>query len=852
MGHPALASAKVSGQRRRRLEACSEVAATTDDEIFTEEVMVHPMGPSHKMVHFHFKQSAPILRHHATFPRTISRLAAAIPFEEVQLFFTHGRWFDNMWGESLWPVKPGGMELSVRFPASVSGLASHWVDLTHALSGQFCASINLLSDLESVAVRRHYSNASSLQGSHRIEELYASMPKEAVCAENLTPWAKLLPCQDNAGLASLLKNRQTLYSARYHSMGTRIQVMRNSTGGLDIIHLTQTLTLVIPHPAKSKGPGELPPHEPSLPTLMHASLADSCPIAQISRFYMPLVEPGRPVDAADGVVVLPTRLWVTASAHGGTTEAHTNELLNELRYEVLDLEAVLARGGPEAMLMVHFTGSTTASRGALPKPRTTVQRYLTGQGNLRGRMVLDMRINLTDLTDLTDLGAASCPGFNRPDSVGTVCIFQVVPWFVRLWLHTLTLTVNSEVSVSENCHVASDGVRLWLHTLTLTVNSEVTPLEDLLVSKSIKPAVDRHSSLSLELCFHVPAPSTREGQIVDGCLSPPALHTWSLIVDFTKSFLTVTEHPPDAHRGFDVPAAVITTSLLGASQRVDKGIRWQSSGGQDVVEISPMLFALGRPLPEAVNNMGLLVQLATPDFSMPFNALCLTYTRRPLPEAVNSMGLLVQLATPDFSLPFNALCLTSTVLAVYADEGRPLPEAVYSVGLLVQLATPDFSMPFNALCLTSTVLAVYVDAGQPPPEVVYSMGLLVQLATPDFSMPYNALCLTYTRRPLPEVVYSMGLLVQLATPDFSMPYNVICLTSTVLAVYVGATMNTLMKRSKGAADAKSKTTKASPKAKAMKAVLFVLLLGILFVLIDPDTKGYLKELMEGEGGKGVP
>ena len=34
----------------------------------------------------------------------------------------------------------------------------------------------------------------------------------------------------------------------------------------------------------------------------------------------------------------------------------------------------------------------------------------------------------------------------------------------------------------------------------------------------------------------------------------------------------------------------------------------------------------------------------------------------------------------------------------------------------------------------------------------------------------------------------------MATPDISMPYNVICLTCTVLAVYVGAMLNSLIKR----------------------------------------------------------
>lgn len=42
--------------------------------------------------------------------------------------------------------------------------------------------------------------------------LLAALPKEPLCTENLTPWLKLMPCGDAAGLASLL-HRPTIYGA---------------------------------------------------------------------------------------------------------------------------------------------------------------------------------------------------------------------------------------------------------------------------------------------------------------------------------------------------------------------------------------------------------------------------------------------------------------------------------------------------------------------------------------------------------------------------------------------------------------------------------------------------------------
>ena len=43
--------------------------------------------------------------------------------------------------------------------------------------------------------------------------LLAWLPKEPVCTENLTPWLKLLPCRDEAGLAQLLGSRGSVFSA---------------------------------------------------------------------------------------------------------------------------------------------------------------------------------------------------------------------------------------------------------------------------------------------------------------------------------------------------------------------------------------------------------------------------------------------------------------------------------------------------------------------------------------------------------------------------------------------------------------------------------------------------------------
>lgn len=67
-------------------------------------------------------------------------------------------------------------------------------------------------------------------------------------------------------------------------------------------------------------------------------------------------------------------------------------------------------------------------------------------------------------------------------------------------------------------------------------------------------------------------------------------------MDVTKAFLRYTEHQPDAQRGWDLPAAVFTPRDTNKDLAVD-----------------------GR-----IYTSTLLVDLATPDFSMPYNVIIFT------------------------------------------------------------------------------------------------------------------------------------------------------------------------------------------------------------------------------------
>lgn len=105
--------------------------------------------------------------------------------------------------------------------------------------------------------------------------------------------------------------------------------------------------------------------------------------------------------------------------------------------------------------------------------------------------------------------------------------------------------------------------------MRLTDDARRSPLLNL----SYSPSIARKRPFRLEALLRVPPSSTL-----------------TLEMRYDKAFLRYEEHPPDAHRGFDVAPAVLL----------------QLDGG-----------AQGRGVKRIYTSPG-LVELAVPDFSMPY------------------------------------------------------------------------------------------------------------------------------------------------------------------------------------------------------------------------------------------
>jgi len=117
----------------------------------------------------------------------------------------------------------------------------------------------------------------------------------------------------------------------------------------------------------------------------------------------------------------------------------------------------------------------------------------------------------------------------------------------------------------------------------ILTNKYCTMLTDDLVSKISYIPTKGHSPSLLEAVLVLPANSVTQ-----------------LTMEFSKSFIAYTEHPPDAERGWDLPAAVISYEETRENE--------------------------GDTRERRIYTKNLLINLPTPDFSMPYNVIIMTST----------------------------------------------------------------------------------------------------------------------------------------------------------------------------------------------------------------------------------
>ncbi|KAG6976687.1 hypothetical protein JG688_00001093 [Phytophthora aleatoria] len=176
----------------------------------------------------------------------------------------------------------------------------------------------------------------------------------------------------------------------------------------------------------------------------------------------------------------------------------------------------------------------------------SAHRFVTGYGQIRGGIAVQLKNN-------------------HPTCGMHVTYHDVIPWYLRVFFHTFRATVDGSEEKAHELIQAFDFVPAELR--------------------------GRPNQLRLE-----------------AFLPPNTTLVFSLQME--KAFLRLSEHPPDANRGFDIASGVATFDVLDNGEK-------SSTCGKEAVSPSFTTTLFTEPL---------LVPLPTPDFSMPYNVITMTST----------------------------------------------------------------------------------------------------------------------------------------------------------------------------------------------------------------------------------
>ncbi|KAJ1853170.1 Subunit of the glycosylphosphatidylinositol transamidase complex-like protein [Coemansia sp. RSA 1822] len=482
----------------------SKAPAGTTAEMFSEDLTIAMLADGRVLLHFDFEMHGP--------QATNSSLHSygLLPRQIGEIAQRYGvselqlAFTQGTWREARWGVPPAAQGIGAEVIAQLADDAdadAQWSGLTNALSGVFCASLNFVGTESTTSPRLAFAHTQR-GGALR----HGFLPRENVCTENLTPWIKQLPCQAQSGVAALL-NPHRLFNMHFLSVALAL----NSDA--DTLRYRQTLSVVVDAPANDRSW--------ALSALVGRALAAPCPVA--TRSSVRVVAPA-------AVQVAPP---ADSTHSAGTSVTHLFDLQ---RRRVDDIEFTFSAE-------FDVEPKDWATTNDTPVPAIAAHRHITGHGSSGGIETVIV---------------------NHRDALVTVAYFDAVPWYLRMYAHTLSVRATD-----------ANG-----HTAQLAPNQIM-----------FTPAVDRGRPAVLELELELP-PQSRT----------------VLRYDFDKGFLKYSEHPPDANRGFTIAPAIVSYSLAPSDTA------------------RPLACTPGTVCAVRVYTEPALASLPTPDFSMPYNVITFTCT----------------------------------------------------------------------------------------------------------------------------------------------------------------------------------------------------------------------------------
>ncbi|KAH3672245.1 hypothetical protein WICMUC_004340 [Wickerhamomyces mucosus] len=467
---------------------------------YSEELKIRPLPKNHLLTSFDFQiASDPVdfsssldYINYKLFPRSITPLIEKTKTRELHLRFGQGWWDSDNWGElPNHGINSGGIGVeiwaSIEAKTKEDAFAS-WISLTNSLSGLFCASMNFIDGSKTIYPVRSFNSSEEIplfDPENNIYLIKAALPSEPVCTENLTPFIKFLPTRGKTGLSSLLDGHR-VFESEWHMMSIDIKTECNIYDGLCQYKLDQKIDSVVDISRilrRKKNPIPKPVEGSELicdPTKPHDAF-QCFPLDNPKQLQFTLSDIfGRPISGASlisekdsKVCVDITESWSAYLSVDGQfygTPSNCFELNENQSYDFF-----FKADNSEDVLGVSDT-------------LVTASRSLNGYGQ--------------------DKGGSRTVFRNPYDKPVRLIYLETLPWFMRAYMHTLSIAGGE--------------------------------IDDVVESIYYLPEIDRQRPTHIEFELLIPKNSTI-----------------ALSYSFDKSLLLYAEYPPDANHGFSIEPGVI-------------------------------------------------------------------------------------------------------------------------------------------------------------------------------------------------------------------------------------------------------------------------------------------------------
>ncbi|CAM9178572.1 unnamed protein product [Chrysoparadoxa australica] len=461
----------------------------------------------------HKNDSRAAENHYRTFPLALGTILRKFGVQELLIQFSKGIW-DDSYGMPSWWGAPPGVEVWVRLPRNVALEA--WKGLRKSLAGLLCVSLDLLDEesmyepgVTAMPGAGSYPGAGaggsseSSSGQDGSVLLRASLPREAVCTENLSPLLKLLPCRSKAGLSTLLRPTRFFGSSFYSlSLQARMEWEEGSEGAPQASAASLQLAAL----------AYFPPPNPTGPYSLQALLTGARDEAE-----PPAATTGDGIPRDDLCPVAEATVVAVRSPCSCTNGAFTQELpiLDIDSLKSLPLSVALAPSSGFAFTLGSNTSTAKLDLGCAHEHGVRVEHFLSGRGGGGGMQGASIS-HITNTYDAPIKAVYSEPVKHFMVPLFSTLRVAVVPEIVTEYLEQSN---TSAAAHQETQEMIRPDAGVSAGDMRFTVGDALSVLE-----------------IDLEL--------------------PP--HSTAVIgFQFIKKFMAAEHYPADPARGFDTLAPVV-------------------------------------------------------------------------------------------------------------------------------------------------------------------------------------------------------------------------------------------------------------------------------------------------------